>query len=464
MKLWQKLSLMTVLVLLLTTGLTGAAVLWHSVNYNEKKVMESYERQVYFVAMALQEELSDSVVEAYNEVTKSSYLNFLVRKYGADQYILLRGEKEICNLTPYKLVDSRKEWFEKREEKSLIQRIGTQHVVITEGNFSVGGSERYTLILIQDISEIYADIREQTVLLIALYLLGAAFAVILIFFFTGKILEPLQHLKSAAQEIQGGKLTCRVKVKTKDEIGVVAEAFNSMAERIEEQVEKLSAVAEQRRQMLGSLAHEMKTPMTSVIGYADTLLHVNVKEGQRERALLHICEESRRLERLGSKLMKLIGMYDNDSILLEKTDMAALFVRVEEMVRQSLEQKEIRLRISCRMEEQRVDRDLMESLLVNLIDNAVKASKSKDTIFLEGKGNTVTVRDQGCGIAAEELARVTEAFYMVDKARGRKAGGCGLGLSLCSRIAQLHGARLVITSEEGKGTSVSVQFEERKDA
>ena len=74
--------------------------------------------------------------------------------------------------------------------------------------------------------------------------------------------------------------------------------------------------------------------------------------------------------------------------------------------------------------------------------------------------NRITVKDQGCGIPGEEIRRVTEAFYMVDKARSRKEGGCGLGLSLCVRIAQLHGARLCIESKVGKGTAVSVIFPE----
>ena len=118
---------------------------------------------------------------------------------------------------------------------------------------------------------------------------------------------------------------------------------------------------------------------------------------------------------------------------------------------------------SCHMEDRRVDRDLFTSLLVNLIDNGAKASREGDTVFLEGEGNRITVRDQGCGIPGEEIERVTEAFYMVDKARSRKEGGCGLGLSLCVRIAQLHGARLRIESEIGKGTAVFVIFPEDAD-
>lgn len=130
------------------------------------------------------------------------------------------------------------------------------------------------------------------------------------------------------------------------------------------------------------------------------------------------------------------------------------------MEKYHLEQMGITLEVTCSMGKRRVDRDLFESLLINLIDNGAKASKEGDKIFLEGEGNRITVRDRGCGIPEEEISRVTEAFYMVDKARSRKAGGCGLGLALCVMIAQLHGARLEIESRVGEGTAVSVIFQE----
>ncbi len=223
---------------------------------------------------------------------------------------------------------------------------------------------------------------------------------------------------------------------------------------------ELSEESERRRQMLGSLAHELKTPMTSIIGYSDSLLHVNLREEQKERALLHIYEQCRRLERLSGKLMSLVGMYDNDSIRLEQTRMEELFLQVVSLEEFHLRKRGISLVHSCHMEDRKVDRDLFTSLLVNLIDNGAKASAEGGTVFLLGEGNRITVKDQGCGIPGEEIRRVTEAFYMVDKARSRKEGGCGLGLSLCVRIAQLHGARLCIESKVGKGTAVSVIFPE----
>ena len=110
--------------------------------------------------------------------------------------------------------------------------------------------------------------------------------------------------------------------------------------------------------------------------------------------------------------------------------------------------------------ERKMDLDLMESLLVNLLDNAIKASEPGSVIELTARGNRISVRDYGKGIPEEEIPKITEAFYMVDKSRSRQAGGIGMGLALCQRIAELHGAVLDIRSALGVGTEISVVFQE----
>lgn len=152
----------------------------------------------------------------------------------------------------------------------------------------------------------------------------------------------------------------------------------------------------------------------------------------------------------------LIGMYDNDSIHKQETDMMQLFQEAAELEKHYVQSQHIKLEISCEMDHCEVDRDLMVSLLVNLIDNAIHASREGDVIYLIGKDNVITVRDTGTGIPEDDIDRITEAFYTVDKARSRKEGGSGLGLFLCSMIAKLHGAMLQIESRMGEGTEVSL--------
>lgn len=458
MKLWIKLALMTVLILLISMGFFGAEMIYRSILYNQEKTIESCEQQLRSTAYAIGRELENGLREEYSETTKRSYINYVVKKYGTSQYILIENEQEVCNLTPFALKNPGDERWNQSQCSSVIQRRGEQYILISGKAVSGVGEAAYKLVLVQDISELYQDMREQAFLSLLVFLGAVAVCVILVFLVTKKILRPLRELQHAARDISAGKLERRANVSGRDEIGLMAADFNKMADRIEDQVTELSKVSEQRRQMLGSLTHEMKTPMTSIIGYSDTLLHVNLKKEQQERALSHIKEECSRLERLSSKLMSLIGLYENDSICMEKVSMQELFEQVARLEEHPLKQRGIRLVYSCHMEDQKIDRDLFESLLVNLIDNGAKASEAGMTIYLTGEGNVITVSDQGCGIPREEIERVTEAFYMVDKARSRKAGGCGLGLSLCSMIAQLHHASLSIESEIEKGTKVSIIF------
>lgn len=459
MKLWQKLSLVAIMVLLVATGVSGAAVIYRSALYNQQKTVENYEQQLKSTAYALGKELENSSFGTYSEVARNSYLNFLIKKFGASQYILIEKGQVVCNLTPFEFINPEDERWNQDESYSVIQKSKEQYILIIGREVTVAGSPGFCLVLVQDISALYKDIRNQIVVYLMIYLCAALMAVAAIFFITGKILNPLRELQRAAQDISAGQLERRADVHTKDEIGALAKSFNKMADKIESQVTELSQVSEQRRQMLGSLTHELKTPMTSIIGYSDTLLHVNLKKEQQERAFLHIYEECRRLERLSGKLMSLMGLYDNDSICMKEVPMQELFEQVAELEACNLQQKKIKLVSFCTMKNKIIDRDLFESLLINLIDNGIKASSEGGTIFLEGEENKITVRDQGCGIPREEIKRVTEAFYMVDKSRSRKTGGCGLGLALCSRIAELHNARLLIDSEQGKGTCVTVFFE-----
>lgn len=458
-KLWKKLSLITVTALMVSMGAAGAAAIYHSALYIEGKTVESYEQQLKAAAYAIGKELDYEPLAGFQEATVNAYYHYVLQKFDASSYILLEGDKEVCNMTPFALANAGDSRWGSEEGYSAIQQNGGRYVLAAGRKVPVVGEREYKLVLVRDISAIYADIRSQAFFYLAVYFGTASLAVCLVFFMTKRTLGPLQELQQAAQDISGGKLERRARVGARDEIGQMAGAFNRMAAQIENQVKELREESERRKLMLGSLAHEMKTPMTSILGYASSLLHVNLKEEQKEKALQHIYEECGRLERVSSKLMSLIGMYENDRIEWEEVPARALLERVSLLEEGHCKEKHITLAYECGAEKWLVDEDLMISLLLNLVDNAVKACQDGGNVTITAQGGRITVRDDGCGIPKEEVPRLTEAFYMVDKARSRKAGGSGLGLALCDRIAGLHGARLEIESILGEGTAVSVVFE-----
>lgn len=461
MKLWTKMSLITVAALLVSVGISGMMVIYHSAIYSRETTVENYRQQLKSTMYAVGNELEYEPLQSFSDVAANSFYNYVIRKYDASMYILIEGEQVLCNLTPFELVNPGDERWGGAGSDSIIQKIEDQYILVMGSRIQTEGSSEYKLVLVRDISSIYEDIRTQAFFYVLIYLAAALAAVVLVCLMTRKALKPLRELQHAAQDISSGSLDRRADVHTGDEIGEMAAAFNGMAEQIENQVMELSLESERRRQMLGSLTHEMKTPMTSIMGYADSLLHVNLKEEQKERALRHIYEECGRLERISSKLMSLIGMYDNDSICMEEVYINDLFSAVAEMEENNLKKKNINLNYSCNMEKRLLDKDLMISLLTNLVDNAVKASIDGSGIYMEAKENIITIRDSGCGIPEDEIPRVTEAFYMVDKARSRKTGGCGLGLAICGKIAELHGAEIEIRSKTGAGTEVVIVFDDK---
>ena len=160
-------------------------------------------------------------------------------------------------------------------------------------------------------------------------------------------------------------------------------------------------------------------------------------------------------------MLELTGLYEEkkQAVDFEKCQVRELLDNVRQLMKFKLSEKNIDLETECIPENLswEMDQDMMVSFLVNLVDNAYKASENGGKIFIHADEQGITVKDQGRGIPEEELSRVTEAFYMVDKSRSRSSGGAGLGLALCKEIAGLHGAQLIIKSKEGAGTSVIFQ-------
>lgn len=289
---------------------------------------------------------------------------------------------------------------------------------------------------------------------------------------TGKMQQVLEvadltinlKLKENTSLIADGVYDKRIAVNEPDEIGSLAMDFNTMAQAVENRVEELKEEAERRTLFMSALTHELKTPMTSIKGNAETLLMTKMDEDEREAALLQINADCTRIERLSYKLMQLLVLKRSDDIEPKEQKVSDLLDMVYDAAKEQIKQRGLILHIENHMERLKMDKDLLCELLLNLIDNAGKASPRGSTITLLAKNNIISVSDYGHGIPLEELHRLTEPFYMVDKARSRKQGGMGLGLALAQEIARLHGGKLVFESKVGVGTTVKVVFEHEKEA
>ena len=275
-----------------------------------------------------------------------------------------------------------------------------------------------------------------------------------------KTLKPLRKLTQVSEKIAGGDYGLRSKIQTRDEVGDLSRSFDHMAETVEQKISDLEETAWRREMLLGALTHEMKTPMTAIIGFSGSLLSMPLTEEGRLEAAHEINEAAKRTERLSQKMMQLISMQENPVVLKKAIDAKELLEKVCAALTPAAKEKQIELQTELQTDILTGDPDLLFSLLTNFTDNAIKASPENTVIRLTADTSnglqTVSVIDKGSGIPADQIALVTEPFYRVDKARSRKLGGAGLGLSLCQMTAQAHGGRLDIQSEVGKGTTISM--------
>ena len=228
---------------------------------------------------------------------------------------------------------------------------------------------------------------------------------------------------------------------------------------LERSIENLENVAARREEFIGSFAHELKTPLTAIIGYADMLRSKDMNPKSRFTAAGYIFSEGKRLEALSLKLMDIIVAGKQDFVT-RKFEVGYFIRSIAAVTVPSLSNEGIALDMRWEPGEIEVEPDLFKTLMINLVDNARKASHKNSVIELFGKaeegGYALYVRDHGRGIPKDEIAKITEPFYMVDKSRSRAQNGAGLGLALCQRIAELHNTKLEYESEEGKGTTVRI--------
>lgn len=223
----------------------------------------------------------------------------------------------------------------------------------------------------------------------------------------------------------------------------------------------LEAANEAQRQLIGSMSHELKTPLTAIKGYSELLLNVKLTKEQAEKAVNYIYTESGRMSRLSEKMMELTKLYESDcSIILEKVEIEEIFSEVEDSVKQVLSEKDLKLMCEGNYHglSGNFDKDLIISFLINLINNSMMASEAGGCIYLGADETALWVRDEGVGIPEKEIDKVRKAFYRVDKSRSRKSGNMGLGLALCEQIAKVHHADMKIESKQGVGTKISLLY------
>jgi len=418
----------------------------------------------YFIVSALVKDFS--AVESRGANLDSSLSSIL------QPYSFLSGERK-TGLALYKsdqlvysnqnasvLKDNSLKPPENGNRLTMFRKADDKTYVIVLGKLPVPYNS-YTLVYLYDTTE---AIKSWSQLKNILFLAGFVLSVLLAFgllLVLNRIFRPLKQISRTSKDIADGAYETRLPVSGHDELAEMARSFNHMADEIQRQMTELKDAADKKQQFVDNFAHELRTPLTAIYGYAEYMQKAVLSEEDRLLVLNYIMSESRRLQTVASQLLELANL-QNNPITCEELKVSSLFETVRQTLYGKIEEKDVQIEFSSEIETICGDSYLMESMLINLIGNAIKACGKGGHIIVsaakEAGRKTISVRDNGKGMTPEVLSQITEPFYRGEKSRNRNDGGAGLGLALCKQIASSHDAELSFSSRPGEGTTAKITF------
>lgn len=277
---------------------------------------------------------------------------------------------------------------------------------------------------------------------------------------SNRITQPIKILNEATRQFSMGNFESRAHTDSKDEVGELSATFNSMADSIKDMITKLNYEKEKQKYFFDNFTHEIRTPLTTILGYTELLWKTNDEE-VKDKSLFYITSEGKRMLKMMERLLEL-SKIKNYSFELNKSE--ANLKKLIEDACDSMQYKMKRYNTSCKLELEditwKVDPDYFKQVVINIIDNSIKYSKSPviDITLRRLNGVTLEIKDYGRGIDSKDLENVFEPYYKVDQSRNSKHEGWGLGLSISREIVEKHGGSIEIKSSPNKGTSVIINL------
>lgn len=303
----------------------------------------------------------------------------------------------------------------------------------------------------------YEEIVKDSLVYFRLILLFLLLAIIPVtYFLTSMILKPINQLISVAQHITEGKTKERAIVNTQDEIGKLGSSLNNMADKLSHDLETLRQAKEKQDLFVSSFSHEIRTPLTSIIGYAQMLKWEKLDQSAEE-SVDYILEESNRLKHLSNDILKLMEL-ERTSVSLEEisTNM------ISDDLNKFLKGMKQGFTYTIELEPANIllDLNLFKLLAMNILANSLEAIAEDGTLVVKGikeeKRYIMKFSDNGRGIPAENLSKVTDEFFTGNPSRTTKH--LGLGLALVKKITELHNSSFDIESTLGTGTTITIDF------
>ena len=476
MKFWKKiyLSVFLLFLIFLNSGIVLVFYISYSHNMAEEKTRMLGEHEVIrrslsndiaaFGKKAPGEKEFFSIMKEYEGMFRENSLSFVL--WQNDTKVFASEGLQTEDVPPEETVTIRRQ-----------DGVQTAYVVTA---FEINGTS-YRLAAIRSLTGLTKLWDKLRLIFLALSGVISVVLAVVLYIMMRRLMRPLDRLSQKTREVADGNYEW-IPERGKDEIAQLGRDFNIMTAAVQNKIES-------QQRFVANLAHELRTPLTSIGGYSEYLLRGNADADRQIQALRYIQSESRRMQQMASQLLLLASVQDGvkergwdfsreevrDQGREEVQDggemgnpderMKMTEVSVSECLREAYEsceplirEKELAVGLEGTDFSVQGVKELLVCLFRNLLENAVRACDRGGEVGIHYGDGKFAICDNGIGMEPEELGRITEPFYRVDKARSRESGGTGLGLALCQDIVTLHRAELRYESAAGEGTEVTVVF------
>jgi signal transduction histidine kinase len=335
-----------------------------------------------------------------------------------------------------------------------------ERVVIITMLHKVNNQIKGIIRLVTPLSNMKADMKAFKMRIIIIIFIATLLFIIITLYISRKTVKPIEELTACTMDLTKGNYQVKLPEAKTMEIDKLVIAIKKMSEGINRNISRLNKLERMRKEFVANVSHELKTPITLIRGFSETL--INESENVAPHMLKHLTiinKHSERINMIIEDLLTLSKIEQDESIAIpmEKTHIRPLIYKAIEACSIKIIEKNIKVEVDCEV-------DLMaeinilqiEQAMINLLENAIKYSKEDKEILIRAKKKgqkfEIMVKDQGYGIEAKHLPLLFQRFYRVDKARSRDMGGTGLGLAIVKHIAQAHGGSVYVESEVDVGS------------
>lgn len=349
--------------------------------------------------------------------------------------------------------------------------VGNGHFSIIQYDFYFNDSSKGSIFLLEPSASFVKFLRTFfPILLIGVILLFVLINIMLSTLVSRSILRPVRLLSEAAENIRVGNLNFRIQSKGRDELGKLVNSFDSMREQLKESLELRDKYEQNRKEMIANISHDLKTPITSIIGYVEGIQDGVAKSIQKQKEYLATIHSKALYV---NRLIEELSLYSKLDVKklpfhFEAVDISAFILDYLNEINDELSEKDIRVRFDSKNSHVNVwmDRDKMIRVLENIIFNSVKYMNKgfgeiTISIVEQEKMVKVSIRDNGPGVSEEEIAKIFNRFYRTDPSRS--TAGSGLGLAIAAQIIKAHSGEIWAENLASGGLCVNFTLNKMKD-